>query len=410
MHFSKLTAAAAMAAALIVAPPALAQLAEGVVAIVNDHVISTFDVRQRATLLLVSAGMERTPDLMRRASSQALNDLIDERLQVDEASKFHIDITEDQVSRRLNDIAQQNHLTVDAMAQQLGAAGASMQSLRGQIHANLAWERLMQGMYGSRVRVSETEIRTTQERIAANASRPQYLLSEIFLRAHTEQEFSDMQSGAMHLLQQMQHGAPFPLVARQFSQAPSAATGGDLGWIASTELDPQLQPVAAQLQQGQVSLPIRTQEGVYIIAMRDRREGAAAGATSQVSLKQITLPRSRQNALERMQRRVTSCGDIDHIVAGIEGVNVVDLGQTSESDLSPAIRDRINGVEVGHASAVQQDGDNANIVVVCSRQTGGGGVPTRDEIEQRLRGEELNMLAERYLRNLRREANIITRN
>ncbi|MBS0385557.1 MAG: peptidylprolyl isomerase [Proteobacteria bacterium] len=410
MRFTKLTAAAAIAVALVAAPPALAQSAEGVAAIVNDHVISTFDVRQRAILLLVSAGMQQTPELMRRASAQALNDLINERLEIEEAAKFHIEITDDQVNRRLADIASQNHLTVDTMAQQLGAAGASIQSLRNQLQANLAWERLMQGMYGSRVRVSENEIRTTQERIAANASRPQYLLSEIFLPAHSEQEFTDMQAGAMHLLEQMQHGAPFPLVARQFSQAPSAATGGDLGWIASTALDPQLQPVAAQLQQGQVSLPIRTQEGVYIIAMRDRREGAAAGATSQVNLKEVTIPRSRQNALERMQRRAAGCADLDRLVAGVDGVNVIDLGQTSEADLSPAMRDRINGVAVGHATAVQQDGDNANFVIVCSRQTGGGGVPTRDEIEQRLRGEELAMLAERYLRNLRREALIITRN
>src|SRR6185436_14435190 len=282
-------------------------------------------------------------------------------------------------------------------------------TLRGQIQANLAWERLMAGMYGSRVRVSEDEIRTTQQRIAANASRPQYLLSEIFLPAQSEQEFTDMQGGAMRLLEQMQHGAPFPMVAGQFSQAPSAATGGDLGWIASTELDPTLQPVAAQLQQGQVSLPIRTQTGIYIIAMRDRREGAAAGSSSQVALRQISAPASRQNALERVQRRITNCADIDRSITGIDGVNVADLGTTSESDLSPTIRDRINGVGTGHASPVLRDGDSANFILVCSRQTGGGGVPSRDEIEQRLRSGELNMLAERYLRNLRREASIITR-
>ncbi|MFZ2031259.1 MAG: peptidylprolyl isomerase [Vitreimonas sp.] len=409
MNVKQVTATAALAVALLVGGPAQAQLAEGVAAVVNDHVISTFDVRQRATLLLVSAGMERTPELMRRASAQSLNDLINERLQLEEASKFHIEITGDQIDRRLNDIATQNHLTADTMASQLAAAGVSMQSLRSQLQASLAWERLMSGMYGSRVRVSENEIRMTQERIAANASRPQYLLSEIFLPAQSEQEFTDMRAGAMHLLEQMQHGAPFPLVARQFSQAPSAATGGDLGWIASTELDAQLQPVAAQLQQGQVSLPIRTQNGVYIIAMRDRRDGAAAGATSMVGLKQVTIPASRRNALERVQRRISGCADIDHLTAGVEGVNTIDLGSTSEADLSPTVRDRINGVAVGHASSIQVDGDTASFVVVCTRQTGGGGVPDRDAIEQRLRGEELNMLAERYLRNLRREASIITR-
>ena len=69
----------------------------------------------------------------------------------------------------------------------------------------------------------------------------------------------------------------------------------------------------------------------------------------------------------------------------------------------------MNGVAVGHASTVEASGEQASIVVVCSRETSGGGVPDRQAIEDRLREQELSMLAERYLRNLRREATIITR-
>ena len=226
MILRQVTAAAALAVALLAAPPATAQLAEGVAAVVNDHVISTFDVRQRASLLLVSAGMQSTPDIQRRAIARALQDLIDESLQVQEAEKFHINITPEQIDRHVQELATQNHVTADAFVAQLTQAGVSIQTLRAQLAANMAWERLMGGMYGSRLRVSENEIRNTQERIAASATRPQYLISEIFLPAQSEQEFTDMQAGAMHLLEQMQHGAPFPLVARQFSRAPSAAAGG----------------------------------------------------------------------------------------------------------------------------------------------------------------------------------------
>jgi peptidyl-prolyl cis-trans isomerase SurA len=234
-------------------------------------------------------------------------------------------------------------------------------------------------------------------------------MSEIFLPAETEQEFQDMQQGAMRLLQEMQRGAPFPLVARQFSQSPSAAAGGDLGWIASTELAPELQPVAAQLQPGQVSLPIRTPTGIYIIAMRDRRAGAPAGATSIVTLRQIVAPAARQNAVERLQRRVRGCGDLDDEVGAIQGASLIDLGQTQESELSQFVRDSIANVPAGSASPVQVNGDQVSTIVVCSRETGGGGVPPREEIEDRLREQEITMLSERYLRNLRREATIITR-
>jgi peptidyl-prolyl cis-trans isomerase SurA len=410
MNWKQVFAAAAVASVLAgAASPAQAQLAEGVAAIVNDHVISTFDVRQRANLLITSAGVQSTPEMQQRARAQALRDLIDERLQLLETATYEITITPQEIDSRLNDIARSNNTDMAGFTQQLSQAGISPTTLRTQIEADIAWNRLISGLYGTRVRVSDVEVRETQERIAANATRPQYQISEIFLPAENEAEFNEMEQGALRLLQEMQRGAPFPAVARQFSRSPSAVAGGDVGWIASTDLAPELQPVADRLETGQVSLPVRTPTGVYIIAMRDRRAGADPGASSTIALRQVSAPAARQNAVERLQRRGGGCGDLDSQVASIEGGVVVDLGQARETDLSPAIRARVNGVAAGSAAPVVADGDTVNTIFVCSRQTGGGAVPAREEIEGRLREQELALLSERYLRNLRREATIITR-
>ncbi len=412
MSLKQAAATVAMAATLIgAASPAMAQYAEGVAAVVNDSVISTFDVRQRANLLLVSAGIQSTPEMLQRAQSQALNDLIDESLQLQETrQQYQITVDSADVDRRLLDIAGQNNTDIAGLTRQLAASGISISTLRRQIEADIAWSRLITGLYGTRLRISEADITETQQRIAAAATRPQYQISEIFLPAETPQEFQEMEQGALRLLQEMgQRGAPFPLVARQFSAAPSAAAGGDIGWIASSELAPELQPVVEQLEPGQVSMPVRTPTGVYIIALRDSRPGAPPGAASIVTLRQITAPAARQGALERVQRRVEGCDGLDNAVSGIEGALLIDLGQTTEADLAPAIRERITGVAAGRASPVQVDGEQASMFVVCTRQTGGGGLPSRQEIESRLREQELSMLAERYLRNLRREATIIMR-
>lgn len=406
-HVSAVAALAVTTMGLI--GPVQAQNAEGVAAVVNDRPISTFDVRQRATMLLLFANLQPTPELLQRARSQALRDLVDERLQLDEAAKFEITVAGDAIDRRMADMANRGNTTLDQLTSDLARNGVSVTTLRNQIEAEIAWSRLISGMYGSRVRVSEAEVRETQQRIVANSERPQYEMSEIFLPAETPQEFAEMEQGAMRLLEQMQQRAPFPLVARQFSQAPSAAAGGDLGWISANELAPELRSVAEQLQPGQVSLPIRTSTGVYIIAMRNRREGVPAGASSIVTLRQITAPAPRSNALDRIRRRASGCADLDGAVRGIQGASMVDLGQTIEAELSTDIRTRLEGVPIGGASQVVTSGDQANILVLCSRETGGSAVPDRLQIEERLREAELSMLAERYLRNLRREATIITR-
>ena len=312
MNWKKACAAAALAAALAgaAAPVAAQQLAEGVAAIVNDAVISTYDVRVRANMLLVSAGIQSTPEMMERARAQALRDLIDERLQLQEyRSRTENQISSDSIDRRIGDIARSNNLTPEQFVASLAQAGVPISTLRQQIEADIAWQSLMSGLYGSRLRISEVEIRETQERLALSATRPQYLISEIFLPANSEGEFQEMMQGGMRLIQEMQNGAPFPLVARQFSASPTAAAGGDMGWIGASELQPELQPIAERLQPGQVSLPVRTPAGVYIIALRERREGAAQGATTLVSLRQVTAPAARLSQLQRTASRCAASGE-----------------------------------------------------------------------------------------------------
>src|SRR5262245_25953566 len=102
MNWKQVFTAAAVASVLAgAASPASAQLAEGVAAVVNDHVISTFDVRQRANLLITSAGLQSTPEMQQRARGQALRDLIDERLQIQETATYEIAVTPQEIDSRL---------------------------------------------------------------------------------------------------------------------------------------------------------------------------------------------------------------------------------------------------------------------------------------------------------------------
>lgn len=409
MKWKQVGAAVAAAVACLFAAPAQAQLTEGVAAIVNDDVISTYDVRQRATLLLASSGIQASPEAQQRARAQAMRDLIDERLQMQEASHYNVTVTDAQINSTLGDIARQNNTTPDALIQQLTGVGVNPATLRAQIRADIAWRRLVGGRYGSRVRISDVEIRDAEARITQSSARSQYLVSEIFLAAESEAEFTDAQSGAERLLQEMQRGAPFPLVARQFSAAPSAAAGGDLGWINAGEVRPELQPVLDRLQAGQVSTPIRTPDGIYIVALRDRREGRPATTATRLGLRQVSAPVAQRSQLDRARRRISDCARLADSLNGVSGVEVTDLGQTAESDLSDAVRAQVNGVPQGQATALTTTGDRVSMIVVCLRETSAEGVPSHAEIENRLYEQELAMLSQRYLRDLRREATIITR-
>lgn len=386
-----------------------AQGGEGVAAIVNDEVISTYDVRQRATLLLSGAGIDPTAEAMDRARLQALRDLVDERLQLQEAKERKINVDANDVDRALTDIARQNKLSLDGMRGQLAASGVGMQTLRKQIEADIAWRRLVGGRFGTRVRISDAQINETLARIKASAAKPQYLVSEILLTQDAAPDAAQLDEIAGRLLEAIRGGAPFPAVARQFSQAASSAAGGDLGWLSQGELRAELLTIVEQLTPGQVSRPVKTQSGIYIIALRDKREGVDPASVTKVSLKQAAAPAGAQAALGRATERLTSCDGLDAALKGVTGAEVSDLGEVMLSELSEDIRQRVEGVPAGKASSVAVNGDKATALVVCTRSATGEGLPSRDEIENRLYEQELAMLAQRYLRNLRRDSTIITR-
>lgn len=391
------------------APARRVNPAAGVAAIVNDEVISTYDVNQRAALLLAGAGIEASAENLERARSQAIRDLVDERLQLQEAKEKDINVDSAQVDRQIAEIARQNGTNLDTLRAQLAESGIGLETLRKQIESDIAWRRLINGRFGSRVRISQDKITDALARVTANASKPQALISEILIPADTDEELRQAQEIAARLIEEIRAGAPFSAVARQFSGASSSAAGGDLGWLSQGELRPELQSVIDQLQPGQVSVPVAAPGGVYILAVREKRAGIDTAAATSITLRQVSAPASSRNLFERQVRRIDGCDGLQRLFTNVNGAQVVDLGAALESDLSTEVRARISQVEESKASAVYETPNGLAALIVCERQTGGGGLPSRQEIENRLFEQEMAMLAQRYLRNLRRDSTIITR-
>jgi peptidyl-prolyl cis-trans isomerase SurA len=409
-------AAASLALGIIgsafLAAPAKAQNAEGVVAIVNDQAISTYDVRQRASLLLAGSGLEVSGEALERAQAQALRDLIDERLQMQEAREKKVTVDKSTVDRTLADIARSNGTDPTSLQRQLAGQGINIQTLREQIEADVVWRRLVGGRFGSRVRISDVQVNDALARISANAAKPQFLVSEILLAADTEEEFAQANQAATRLIEEMRvrgQRAPFPAVARQFSSSATASAGGDMGWLAQGELKPELQTALDQMQPGTISPPIRSTNGVYILALRDKRAGVDASAMSKVSLRQVNAPAVSRAQLERLRRRLEGCEGLPAALRAVPGGQVVDLGEDAENQFTDEIRTRIAKVATGAATPLFETADGIATIAVCARRSSGEGLPTRDEVENRLYEQELAMLSQRYLRNLRRDSTIIYR-
>jgi peptidyl-prolyl cis-trans isomerase SurA len=413
------TAPAAAPPAPAAQPAAPTGMSESVAAVVNDEIISTYDLGQRMRLLIATSGVQPTEQTLPQFQREALVSLVDERLQfqelrrVEREQKIDIVAADEEVDQEITEMAQSNNMSKEQFLQFLQSRQIGVDTLRQQIRAQISWARWIRGRYGSRLRIGDDQIAAAQARAAADAAKPQYQISEVLIDANRVGGMPQAMQGAQQLVAQMQQGAPFPAVARQFSALPTAAAGGDAGWVGQGEMPAEVQQVVDQMRPGQLSQPIQVRDGVYIVYLRDKRAG---GGSTLVNLKQaaVALPQGADEAaarakLEQLRPQITSCDALEAAAAKVEGVVASDLGEAELADLAPQFKTAAETLQVGQVSEPIRTGAGLHLVAVCGRRAAGGANMDRDAIENRLYGQQLSMIARRYMRDLRNSATIETR-
>ncbi len=407
------------ALSLLSAAPTSSQQVQSIAAVVNDDVISSYDVQQRVTLVLSSSGIQPDQDIVERVQAQVLRTLIDEKLQLQEAERFEVEVTEDEIRESINRLAQQNDISAEAIEASLKQSGIGFDTLLAQVRAEIAWNKLVSGLLSSRVSVAKEEVDQVLNQLKLSSNKPQFLVAEIFLEVDSLEQEEEVRQGGLQLIQQMQQGVPFTLVAQQFSAAASAAQGGDIGWVQEGELSPQLNEALRRMQPGQVSPPVRTLGGFTILALRDRRIlGGPDPMRSTLDLRQIAVPANAeadaatinriQQDLQRVRTSLSGCENIESAAGQASNSSVANLGRLKVSQLSGAIAPIVATLQPGEATQPFRTDVGFSILVVCDREDTGEAaqLPTRVDIEDRLFDQQLSMQARRYLRDLRRDSTI----
>ncbi|HWU54552.1 MAG TPA: peptidylprolyl isomerase [Rhizomicrobium sp.] len=411
-----------------------AENTNSIVATVNDETISDFELRQRVALYLALNGINQqlTPEQRTRVRGQILEVLEAEKLQLQEAQKKKITVSPLEVDKRLNGMTQDYRFTIEQLRQNLKNAGASEEALRSQITASIAWQKAVQDEYSDRVNVTPEMIDAEMARYAEGANKPHYRVLEIFLPVDNPEQDAKVKKDAQEVENQLRQGAPFPVVARQFSQHPSAATGGDMGWINEGQLAPELNAVLAKLEVGAISEPIRSTGGYYIIALRERQEPMGTkiteaptgptGPAGTLPLARLLFPvdpRAPKAEIEQImkvaaqiQTHYAGCTQLDEIHKKMNGTVYMDLGDAKLAELSPQIQEAMKNARPGEAAAPFLSDAGVELIGRCDKRIEvktAYVMPTRSQVEDQLFQSQIAALARRYLRDLKRDANIQVR-
>lgn len=408
----------ALALALMagLAAAARAQEVQSIAAIVNDEPVSDYDLDQRLRLILATSGRQlSSQEEFERLRQRVLQDLVDERLQLQEAEANEVEVSEEDLAEAMESIASQNNLTVDQMTAMLGSAGVDIKTLEDQVRAQLAWRALVRRRFLPRIGVGDEDVDAAYEQIKANAALPERLVAEIFLAVESPEQEPEVRRTAQEIVQRLRDGAAFPALAREYSQAATAAVGGDLGWVLRGQLSEEVDNVLDVMQTGEVSNPIRTANGYTIVALRDRRAPLnERPQPARLSLYQLILPLAENAPPERaaavmaqaeaLRARVHDCGALATTPEAKESPLSGPLGTVAAADLPEEMREPLLALDAGETPAPFRTESGVHLVMVCKREEVTSQMPTRDMVESRLQSQRLEGMARRYLRDLRRDA------
>ncbi len=385
-------------------------------AIVNGAVITDTDVDQRLNLVVAANGGRVDPEEKSRLRLQVLRNLIDEKLQVEEAASHDVKITDADVDVAYNRVASNFKQTPAAFADFLKKSGSSAGSIRAQIKGELAWSRLLRRRVEPLVAVGDDEVQAVIAKLTAAKGKDEFHVGEIFLSATPENESQVMQD-AGRIVGQIRGGASFVAYARQFSEASTAGLGGDLGWVRGEQLNDAVAPAVTKLNPGEITEPVRVPGGVAIMALVEKRQVLSADPNEAIlSLKQISLPIGPEVTQEQGTKIVANfkaktqdmggCGRAEAVAKEL-GAEVAINDAIKIKDLPPALQNLMKQLSIGQSTPpFGSSKDGLRVLVLCGRDDAAtqARVPTADEVYAQMNEERVNMRARRYLRDLRRDA------
>jgi peptidyl-prolyl cis-trans isomerase SurA len=399
-----------------IAAPLHAQDQQRIVALVNDEVISLRDLNERMRIIMATTRLpDNNPEILRAVREQALRSLIDERLQMQESKKRNIAAAQQDVDNAIAMVERQMNIPPGRFEEYVQRNGVDPAAAVNQIRTELTWNRMVRARVGAQVTITEQEIDEAIARLKANAGQTEELISEILVPVDSPDQEAPQHQLALRIIEQVRGGANFPALARQFSRGTTAANGGDVGWVQRGTLNEETAAAIAKLNKGEVSEPIRTVGGWQIVALRERRRITLPGVEeNRVTLKQLLLPIAANAPAAEVdaaiakareaRNSIRSCDDVETVATKYEAPGSGSLGTLRVGDLPESFRQVVAPLNVNETSQPVRASRAVHIFTLCAKEEAAG--LNREDMRQTIFIRRAELMAQRYIRELRRDATI----
>ena len=312
-----------------------AQKLDSIVAVVNDDIVLKSDLTTRLVKVQQQFTNDQTnmPDL-EALTSQVLDQLIIENLQLQLATKKGVYIADPSLDLAIQRIAKNNGLSLPELAQAIADTGETMVQFRAKIRQELTINEIQASSVNRRIRISEHEI---DRYLASNQGQKladtEYEIGHILISLSAQPDAQELEIAKEKLnaiSSALEQGTEFSSVAATHSDALNALKGGNLGWRKGSQLPELFAEPIKTMSTGEVSSPIRNGSGFHVIKLINKR-GVSIQTVAQTKANHLLIlpneirsPSQAQELINELHQRL------------VEGADFYDLARTFSDDANSA--------------------------------------------------------------------------
>ncbi len=394
---------------LLAVPAGAAHL--GIAAVVNDEVITTADVDERRDFIMATSDIPPTPEAQKALTPRITDALINETLELQEAKRLSIDVPQEEIDASIAEIEKNRGRPSGSLKQFIQDHGLSQRTMELQIRAQLAWTKVVQRKLKHTVNIAEDEVKRAQVAQASAPGVTELRIAAISMPIPSPEQEKDIATLAQTTAAQLNAGTDFMTVAQQLADTGKATFNAPI-WVPEEGLQPAMQQALRTLQPGQVTQPLRSQNSYQLISLLDRRTNKPTPDSTEVVVKQISVPLppkkdakglSEAHALvESLRASPGGCTDAD--LGANTGKAKVEFIRAKYSQMTHDLRAVVEHLGVTEVSTPLITDKDVMLVMPCERIEPSNKLPDADNVRRQLYNEKLELEAQKYLRNLRRDA------
>ena len=391
-----------------------------IVAVVNDDVITQYELNDHIQLIVSQLKKQGTPlppqNVLER---QLLERLIVDRVQLQYAKETGLRVDDTQLEKTLERIAENNKMSLQSMRETLEHDGVNFNHFREEIRNEIILARLKEREVDNKVVVTDSEIANYLKSQAALGKEDEFNLAHILVMVPDQaspEQIQNKRARAELALEQIKKGADFGQIAVSFSDASDALQGGALGWRPAGRLPPLFLEALRSMQPGDVSSVLRSANGFHIIKLLDKRGKDATIEVQQSHVRHILIKTSElmseseaRTRLLNLKERLENGADFAELarVNSEDGSAAQggDLGWIGPGDTVPEFERAMNALKIGQISDPVRSPFGWHLIEVLERRKQD---VTHDRerllARQALRARKADEAYEEWLRQLRDSA------